>query len=160
MIECVAILFEQRTPSTPTSTHLQNHHHQTFQVPKMEESENLYKLYICWVSKPSILGYLLLEHVGDLSVSSLQVWWSRILKGEPVIDVKDLEARPFFFWGLFKKKRPSMLLLLLFPPTPRSRAFFQTYSPMEIGCLSAFRTLGVRFRASGGGGCFCSRFVH
>ena len=53
-----------------------------------------------------------------------------------------------------------LLLLLLFPPTPRSRAFFQTYSPMEIGCLCAFRTLGVRFRASGGGGCFCSRFVH
>ena len=52
------------------------------------------------------------------------------------------------------------LLLLLFPPTPRSRAFFQTYSPMEIGCLCAFRTLGVRFRASGGGGCFCPRFVH
>ena len=53
-----------------------------------------------------------------------------------------------------------LLLLLLFPPTPRSRAFFQTYSPMEIGCLCAFRTLGVRFRVSGGGGCFCSRFVH
>ena len=54
----------------------------------------------------------------------------------------------------------SWLLLLLFPPTPRSRAFFQTYSPMEIGCLCAFPTLGVRFRVSGGGGCFCSRFVH
>ena len=52
------------------------------------------------------------------------------------------------------------MLYLFFPPTPRSRAFFQTYSPMEIGCLCAFRTLGVRFRASGGGGCFCSRFVH
>ena len=58
MMERVTILFEPPTPSTPTSTHLQNHHHQAFQVPKMEESENLYKLHIRWVSKPSILGYL------------------------------------------------------------------------------------------------------
>ena len=53
-----------------------------------------------------------------------------------------------------------VVVVAVVPSDPRSRAFFQTYSPMEIGCLCAFRTLGVRFRVSGGGGCFCSHFVH